>query len=200
MQTTSLKAVLFASLCVAACSAGDDPAGTAEAEPSTLELGVNRQALTAQDRLAACQVDARVQLGLVSAEICAGADIFFREDFEGNGRQCGTCHRAEDNFTISPAFIGTLPADDPLFIAELDSALATLERPQLLREFAMILENVDGTDDLANKFTLRSIPHTLSLATSLTPTSPNSPPIQHTGWSSDGAPSDGVVDGLNDGS
>src|SRR6185369_9775724 len=48
--------------------------------------------LTAQQRLDACSRDPRVTSGLVSAEICAGADIFFRETFGGNGRTCGSCH------------------------------------------------------------------------------------------------------------
>ena len=47
-----------------------------------------------------------------------GRRIFFTETFDGNGRTCGTCHRAEDNFALSPAFIATLPDDDPLFVAE----------------------------------------------------------------------------------
>ena len=38
-----------------------------------------------------------------------GRELFFNETFEGNGRTCGTCHRAENNFTIDPAFIATLP-------------------------------------------------------------------------------------------
>ncbi|MFQ5962129.1 MAG: hypothetical protein ACE5MG_12100, partial [Candidatus Methylomirabilales bacterium] len=35
--------------------------------------------------------------------IAKGREIFFNETFEGNGRTCGSCHRAEDNFTIDPA-------------------------------------------------------------------------------------------------
>lgn len=121
-------------------------------------------AQTATERLADCSKNPRVIAGQVSAEVCAGADIFFRETFDGNGRTCGTCHRAEDNFTISPEFITTLPNNDALFIAEHNPDLSTLEKPEILREFAMIVENVDGQDDLDNKFTLRSIQHTLSLA------------------------------------
>jgi hypothetical protein len=37
--------------------------------------------------------------------IAQGEQIFFTETFEGNGRTCGTCHPAENNFTIDPAFI-----------------------------------------------------------------------------------------------
>lgn len=153
-------------------------------------------AQTADERLEACNNDPRVITGQVSAEICAGADIFFRATFDGNGRTCGTCHRAEDNFTISPEFIATLSDDDALFVAEHDDDLSTLESPEILREFAMIVENVDGQDDLENKFTLRSIQHTLSLATSLS-VSPGdgttTPPLERTGWSGDGAPNDGTL-------
>jgi len=153
-------------------------------------------AQTANERLAICNNDPRVITGQVSAEVCAGADIFFRATFDGNGRTCGTCHRAEDNFTISPEFITTLPDNDALFVAEHNPDLSTLERPEILREFAMIVENVDGQDDLDNKFTLRSIQHTLSLATSLSVSDGDgttTPPLERTGWSGDGAPNDGTL-------
>ena len=61
--------------------------------------------------------------------ISQGAELFFEETFKGNGRTCGTCHPASNNFTIDPAFIATLPANDPLFVAEFNPALARLERP-----------------------------------------------------------------------
>src|ERR1051326_1938116 len=74
-----------------------------------------------------------------------GRDIFFKETFNGNGRTCGTCHRAEDNFTIDPAFIATLPNDDPLFVAEFNPALSkNFENPRLLRAFGLITENLNG--------------------------------------------------------
>ena len=38
-----------------------------------------------------------------------GRQLFFNETFNGNGRTCGTCHRAAANFSINPAFIATLP-------------------------------------------------------------------------------------------
>ena len=41
--------------------------------------------------------------------ISKGAKLFFEETFKGNGRTCGTCHPASNNFTIDPAFIATLP-------------------------------------------------------------------------------------------
>lgn len=137
--------------------------------------------------LAACQVTPT----LPPAEelLQRGERIFFNETFEGNGRTCGTCHRAEDNFALSPAFIATLPADDALFVSESDPNLANnFENARLIREFALILENQDGFDDLPNDFNMRGIPHTLALRTSVD--SANGP---QTGWSGDGAPGDGSL-------
>lgn len=118
-----------------------------------------------------------------------GEDLFFNETFAGNGRTCGTCHRAEDNFGLSPEFIATLPPDDPLFVAETNPDLGqNFENPVLMRNFGLILENQDGFDDLANNFNMRGIPHTLALGTSVaSATGPQ------TGWSGDGAPGDGAL-------
>src|SRR5512143_2290081 len=118
-----------------------------------------------------------------------GREIFFNETFAGNGRTCGTCHPAENNFTIDPAFIATLPRDNPLFVAEFIPALKTnFENPRLMREFGLILENLDGFGDLPNKFTMRGVPHTLGLRNSVA--SSDGP---RTGWSGDGAPGDGSL-------
>jgi mono/diheme cytochrome c family protein len=123
------------------------------------------------------------------AQIERGRQIFFNETFSGNGRTCGTCHREEANFSIDPAFIATLPPNDPLFVAEFVPALReNFENPRLMREFGLILENLDGFDDLANKFVMRGVPHTLALRTSVA--SPQGP---RTGWSGDGAPGDGSL-------
>ena len=74
--------------------------------------------------------------------IAQGREIFFNETFDGNGRTCGSCHPAENNFTIDPAFIATLPKDDPLFVAEFIPALKdNFENPRLMREFGLILDN-----------------------------------------------------------
>ena len=106
--------------------------------------------------------------------IAKGRTIFFNETFKGNGRTCGTCHRAEDNFGITPAFIATLPRNDALFVAETNSNLArNFENPRLMREFGLILENLDGFDDLANKFVMRGVPHVLALRNSV-----NSPQVR----------------------
>ena len=125
-----------------------------------------------------------------------GADLFFNETFDGNGRTCGSCHPAENNFTIDPEFIATLPDDDPLFVAEFVPALmANFEKPELMRELGLILENVDGFGDLANRFTMRGVPHTLALGNALTPGADGTttPPDQRTGWSGDGAPGSGTL-------
>ncbi|MDH3497189.1 MAG: hypothetical protein OER21_10520 [Gemmatimonadota bacterium] len=121
--------------------------------------------------------------------IAKGRAIFFNETFAGNGRTCATCHRAEDNFGLSPAFIATLPPTDPLFVAETNPDLAqNFENPRLMRALGMILENQDGFDDLANNFNMRGIPHLLALRTSVA-----SAAGPRTGWSGDGAPGDGSL-------
>lgn len=136
--------------------------------------------------LVACQPTRRdPQAALIEK----GRQIFFNETFGGNGRTCGTCHRQEDNFTITPAFIATLPENDPLFVAEFVPALKkNFENPKLMREFGLILENLDGFDDLDNKFVMRGVPHVLSLTTSI-----DSPKGPHLGWSGDGSPGDGTL-------
>ncbi len=121
--------------------------------------------------------------------IAKGKTIFFNETFNGNGRTCGTCHPAENNFTLDPAFIFTLPPNNALFVAEFNPDLKkNFENPRLMRQFALILENLDGFDDLENKFTMRGIPHVLGLRTSV-----SSPQGPRTGWSGDGAPGDGSL-------
>lgn len=118
--------------------------------------------------------------------IARGREIFFDEKFNGNGRTCGTCHRAEDNMTLDPALIATLPPNDPLFVAENNPALRqNFENPQLMRAVSLIMENLDGFGDLTNKFTMRGVPHTLGLRQSV-----SSAQGPRTGWSGDGAPGD----------
>ena len=123
------------------------------------------------------------------ALIARGRALFFEETFGGNGRTCGSCHPASNNFAIDPAFVATLPADDPLFVAEFNPDLAeNFENPTLMRTFGLILENQDGFDDLANNFNMRGVPHTLGL-----PVSIESRDGPRTGWSGDGAPGDGSL-------
>lgn len=115
-----------------------------------------------------------------------GRELFFNETFGGNGRTCATCHRAEDNFGLSTAFIATLPPEDPLFVAETQPALARgFEAPRQMRANGVILENLDGFEDLDNKFTLRGVPHVLAMRTSVA--SADGP---RTGWGGDGSPGD----------
>lgn len=123
------------------------------------------------------------------ALVALGERLFFSETFDGNGRTCATCHRREDNFALSPAFIATLPDDDPLFVAERDRALAQdFEKPERMRSFGLILENQDGFNDLAGNFNLRGVPHLQGMA--FTVDSANGP---RTGWGGDGAPGDGSL-------
>lgn len=121
--------------------------------------------------------------------IARGRDLFFKETFGGNGRTCGTCHPAENNFTIDPTYIAKLPPNDPLFVAEFVPALRSgFESPRLMREFGLIRENLDGFGDLERKFTMRGVPHVLSMRVSV-----DSPAGPRTGWSGDGAPGDGSL-------
>lgn len=118
--------------------------------------------------------------------IARGRALFFNETFNGNGRTCGSCHPRANNFALDPAFIATLPADDPLFVAEFNADLKSgFENPRLMREFGLIRENLDGFDDLDNRFVMRGVPHVLALRNSVA--SPQGP---RTGWSGDGAPGD----------
>jgi hypothetical protein len=130
----------------------------------------------------------------------AGAQLFVNETFGGNGRQCQTCHRLGNNLTIDPAFVASLPATDPLFVFP-----TGLEDPALLTQ-ALNRENLDGFEEPTVKFVERSVPHMLSLSTSIGVVgtglgfSGNSgsgidgpPPDQRTGWGGDGAPGRGTL-------
>ncbi len=129
-----------------------------------------------------------------------GSDLFFNEQFMGNGRTCGTCHPANNSLTIDPTFIATLPQSNALFVAENNPDLAqNFENPVLMRQVGLILENVDGFGDLDNVFAMRGVPHTLALGTSITGVpgaqggADDPPPNQNTGWSGDGAPNEGTL-------
>src|SRR4051812_25586335 len=188
MVSVSLSAV-----CVSACGQLNDQNDQNDQNEDVTEV---RSALnqTLAQHQTACQADPRVQAGIVSLTECIGADIFFRENFNGNGRTCGTCHRVERNLTLDATFIARLPSSDPLFIAENQSdglPLDQLEIPAQMRARGLILENVDGTqpEGPTNRFVLRSIPHTLSQGISTTrPPGSQNPPADRTGWGGDGAP------------
>src|SRR6185503_4700247 len=174
---------------VPACAVDPDAADDEPEQITTLTQGV-----TLDQRVAACMADPRVVVGALSVDTCVGGDLFLRETFGGNGRSCATCHPVAHNMTIDPAFIATLPASDPLFIAENNPALAQLEIPAKMRQFGLILENLDGFSDPTRRFVLRSVPHTFSLATSIT-NGAGTPdiPANRTGWSGDGAPDAGAL-------
>jgi hypothetical protein len=129
-----------------------------------------------------------------------GAQLFVNETFAGNGRRCATCHPLANNQTIDPPFVATLPASDPLFTFP-----TGLEDPSMLQH-ALVRENVDGFEQPTAKFVERSVPHTLSMSTSIgevgTGLGQSSnfgtgfdgpPPDQRTGWSGDGAPGRGTL-------
>ena len=186
---------LLASLVMAGCG---DP-GAVDQEP--IETGRALQAISAA--VQQCNLDPRVWSGLVPLNVCAGARVFFDEDFDGNGRTCATCHRAENSMTIDPAFVQTLPNSDPLFVAENESDpfdLAGLET-SALRPFAAIKENVDGFEDNDNKFAIRGVPHVLSMSTSLVPDPADGTDsasfVERTGWSGDGVTGGALRDFLN---
>jgi len=128
-----------------------------------------------------------------------GAQLFFNETFGGNGRTCGTCHRAENNLTIDPTFIKTLPPSDPLFVFKTNPALKDLEDETLLRGNALIRENVDGFDDPTHKFVQRAVNHLFSLGLTNDIGAggfggfPFAPPDQRLGWGGDGSPGRGTL-------
>jgi cytochrome c peroxidase len=112
-----------------------------------------------------------------------GRKLFFEETFNGNGRTCGTCHPANNNFTIDPASVRRVRGNDPLFVAEPSGPdLNALEVRQLLKRNALVLENLDGLDQPG---VMRGVPHTLALSTS----------SRRMGWSGDGSPGAPLGDG-----
>jgi len=171
----------------------DDPA-----PPASEKRGLWVRLVESFSPTAVAQIGPNPNVTPLEQSITRGRFSFFNETFNGNGRTCGTCHREDNNLTIDPAFIATLPLNDPLFVAETNPALsANFENPALMRQFGLILENVDGFDDLANKFVMRGVPHTLALLqNTLTPATfdgTTQPPNERTGWGGDGAPSPGTL-------
>ncbi len=127
-------------------------------------------------------------------ELAIGADLFFSETFGGNGRTCATCHFATENYTL-PANLSGIPADDPLFIADPDHPdyvpeleLCGVDCDAIL-DNGLILVNADGANNGPDGFpsySMRSVPHTLSLPATLDP-GPGGVG-DATGWSGDGSP------------
>jgi cytochrome c peroxidase len=162
-----------------------------------LGLGIGLAALAPQD-LPATPVDPQI-LRKIGPRVNApgrnrnslieiGRRLFFQETFDGNGRTCGTCHPATNNFTIDPAFIRKLPRRDPLFVAEFNPKLKGLENSKLLRSAGLILENLDGFD---RPGVLRGVPHNLALPTNMKSDLPGK--VHALGWGGDGSPGEGSL-------
>jgi hypothetical protein len=151
-----------------------------------------------EPRAAEANSSVLISNGLVSQAVGLGGDLFFRGVFSGNGRTCATCHRVDNNQGLDLDFIQSLPANDKLFVAEIPASqggVPGLERPQLMRNHALILENADGFTPPGPtvRFVMRGVPHSLSMARSIVPAVDGRAPVQRTGWSGDGAPNTGAL-------
>ena len=133
--------------------------------------------------------------------VALGERLLFEETFDGNGRTCGTCHPAENDFTLDADFIARLPETDPLFVAEREPALdasrnggLVFENPTLMRRFGLIVVNIDGFEDPAERFVMRGVQHLLGLGRTVVP-APNldQPLTQLLGWSGDGSTGSGSL-------
>lgn len=114
-----------------------------------------------------------------------GRRIFFAETFDGNGRTCGSCHPADNNYTIDPAYIARLPAGDPLLAADF------LDDPVLLRKLGLVTVHADGFDRPGLQ---RGVPTLLGIARSLTPDfGAIGNRVHALGWSGDGVPEGGAL-------
>jgi cytochrome c peroxidase len=139
-------------------------------------------------------VTAAACAALTSGEVAAqsqslvdeGRRIFFEEDFDGNGRTCGTCHPATHNFTIDADLIQALDPDDPLFA----NSVPGLEDPAMLAR-GLILENLNGFD---NDPVFRGVPHNIGMSVSIAADPEHlGPDRDAVGWSGDGAPGAGTI-------
>lgn len=92
-------------------------------------------------------------------DVVQGFRLFTEETFSGNGRTCGTCHRPESGFTVSPADIASLPADDPMFVHETVPELSELENSVLLRQLAIFNTDANGPFRSANHLSAMASPH-----------------------------------------
>lgn len=188
----------FGALALTAC-ASPDP----QPDPGEENVDTAQQAL---DAVGICNQDPRVNIGMVPLAVCAGARVFFDETFGGNGRSCGSCHPAANNFTIDAPFIAGLHAtqpQNPLFVFENPAFdLAGLEESGLIHgQFALIKENVDDDFQDPLRFVGRAVNHTFSLATSIARDSDGTDPavLERTGWGGDGAPGNGTLREFIDG-
>ena len=108
-------------------------------------------------------------------QIELGRQLFFEETFEGNGRTCGTCHPATNNFTIDPAFVRALPRNDPLFIIRSTRSCGIWRSGG-----SCARERSWRTSTGLPTGVMRGVPHTLALR--------RSTQNGATGWSGDGSP------------
>jgi cytochrome c peroxidase len=144
MKTTfapSLIAGLLVALSVSSATGGalPGPQPSHRSDRSIAQQAIEMTAQIKETRMAAAAVLTPEEL------VTLGEDLFFNGTFDGNGRTCGSCHRREDAFGLSPASIAALPDNDPLFVAEFDANLTPLEHPPLMHSpRGLILENIDG--------------------------------------------------------
>ena len=114
-----------------------------------------------------------------------GRRLFFTETFAGNGRTCGSCHPADNNYTIDAAYIARLPKSDPLLAADF------LDDPVLLRKLGMVTVHADG---FGRPGVQRGVPTLLGLSRSLTPDfGAIGSRVDAVGWSGDGVPDGGSL-------
>ena len=114
-----------------------------------------------------------------------GRRLFFTETFAGNGRTCGSCHPADNNYTIDAAYIARLPKSNPLLAADF------LDDPVLLRKLGLVTVHADG---FGRPGVQRGVPTLLGLARSLVPDfGAVGDRIDAVGWSGDGVPDGGSL-------
>ena len=89
--------------------------------------------------------------GLATAQLCAGAGIFFQETFNGNGRTCGSCHpgaeQLHDRCALRRDAAGQRPAVRVRARRQPDEP-----GDRFAARAGGILENVDGFEDPTHKF------------------------------------------------
>ncbi|AUX19742.1 uncharacterized protein SOCEGT47_001940 [Sorangium cellulosum] len=126
MPSSKLRAPILGPLLASAfLSSCARPGGDSEGDSAAAS------AIAVEERLAACDQDPRVIAGLIEREVCAGADLYFREASRGQGRRCGSCHPVEDTSTIELPLLDALLEASPLdalsFILDREPEPADLE-------------------------------------------------------------------------
>lgn len=180
--------------------------GSASSSDPSADKGTTATARQALDVIGICNQDPRVTMNIVPLNVCAGARLFFDETFGGNGRTCGSCHPAANNFTVDAPFVAQLHAtqpQNPLFVFENPAfPLSGLEETFIFGPSALIKENVDDDFQDPLRFVGRAVNHTFSLNTSITrdPADGTSAAVvERTGWGGDGAPGTGTLREFIDG-